>query len=101
MTEVFERLDGLDEEQLIHIVDALLDTARRSEQLGLLIDAQKKRLTAEKVMEIKRQREQFWIKQLLGKGGKLRHERTDLKKKAELLSKDDDGCENGRRLGCT
>ncbi|MFE1631285.1 hypothetical protein ACFLFF_31595 [Brevibacillus reuszeri] len=61
-------LDGLDEEQLIHIVDALLDTARRSEQYGMLMDAQKKRITAQKVQEIKHKREMAWMKALLGRG---------------------------------
>ncbi|WP_019123780.1 hypothetical protein [Brevibacillus massiliensis] len=63
-----ECLDGLDEEQLIHIVDALLDTAKRSEQLGMALDARKKMITAEKVLEIKRRREEAWMKVLLGRG---------------------------------
>lgn len=62
-----ECLDGLDEEQLIHIIDALLDTARRSEQQGMLLDARKKRITAEKVMQIKQKREEVWMKLILGR----------------------------------
>ncbi|MCM3560631.1 hypothetical protein M4D57_18870 [Brevibacillus borstelensis] len=68
MTEVKEMLDGLDEEQLIHIIDALMDTARRSEQCGMLVDAQKKKITAEKVLEIKRKREEVWMQRILGRG---------------------------------
>ncbi len=68
MTNHHDCLSGLDEEQLIHIVDALLDTAKRSEQLGMELDARKKRITAEKVLEIKRQREVAWMKVLLGRG---------------------------------
>lgn len=62
-----EYLDGLDEEQLIHIVDALLDTARRSEQHGMMVDARKKRITAEKVLQIKQRREEQWMSRFLGK----------------------------------
>ncbi|WP_339167035.1 hypothetical protein NSQ24_01260 [Brevibacillus sp. FSL L8-0520] len=61
-------LGCLDEEQLIHIIDALLDTAKRSEQQGMVLDARKKRITAQKVMEIKRQREESWMKLILGRG---------------------------------
>lgn len=62
-----ECLDGLDEEQLIHIIDALMDTARRSEQQGMLLDARKKRITAEKVMQIKQKRGEVWMKLILGR----------------------------------
>lgn len=62
-----ECLDGLDEEQLIHIIDALMDTARRSEQQGILLDARKKQITAEKVMQIKQKREEVWMKLILGR----------------------------------
>ncbi|USG64033.1 hypothetical protein NDK47_17945 [Brevibacillus ruminantium] len=68
--QIKECLDGLDEEQLVHIVDALLDTAKRSEQMGMELDARKKRITAEKVLEIKRQREEAWMLRILGQGRK-------------------------------
>lgn len=61
-----ECLDGLDEEQLIHIIDALMDTARRSEQLGMMLDAKKKRITAQKVMQIKQRREELWLRKFFG-----------------------------------
>ncbi|WP_260506941.1 hypothetical protein [Brevibacillus brevis] len=54
---VKETLDGVDEEQLSMIVSALEETARVYEQQGMIMVALKMRITAEKVMEIKKARE--------------------------------------------
>lgn len=54
---VKEKLDGVDEEQLSMIVSALEETARRYDQLGMIMVALKVRITAGKVTEIKKARE--------------------------------------------
>ncbi|MFY0545491.1 hypothetical protein [Brevibacillus sp. H7] len=73
---VKEMLDGVDEEQLSMIVSALEETARRYNQQGMIIVAQKMRLTADKVLNIKRAREMEQATRILGRFNNLGNEKT-------------------------
>lgn len=62
-----EMLDGVDEEQLSMIVSALQETAARYEKQGMIMVALKMRITAEKVLGIKKTREKVQAAQILGR----------------------------------
>lgn len=62
---VKEMLDGVDEEQLSMIVSALQETASRYEKQGMIMVALKMRLTADKVLHIKKAREELQAAQIL------------------------------------
>ncbi|UED77467.1 hypothetical protein [Brevibacillus sp. DP1.3A] len=64
---VKETLDGVDEEQLSLIVSALQDTAIRYDKQGMIMVALKMRITAEKVLDIKKARESVQAAQILGR----------------------------------
>lgn len=57
LDSVKEMLDGVDEEQLSMIVSALQETATRYDQQGMAMVALKMRITADKVLDIKKARE--------------------------------------------
>ncbi|WP_212932642.1 hypothetical protein [Brevibacillus halotolerans] len=58
-------LDGLDEEELYHIVNGMLDQSTISLQNGDPIDAKKKQIIAEKVLNIKLARQAEQIERIL------------------------------------
>ncbi|ATO52071.1 hypothetical protein P4V86_19210 [Brevibacillus laterosporus] len=58
-------LDGLDEEELYHIVNGMLDQSTISLQNGDPIDAKKKQIIAEKVLNIKLARQVEQIERIL------------------------------------
>ncbi|MDN9012797.1 MULTISPECIES: hypothetical protein [Brevibacillus] len=58
-------LDGLDEEELYHIVNGMLDQSEISLQNGDPIDAKKKQIIAEKVLNIKLSRQAEQIERIL------------------------------------
>ncbi|GIO02964.1 hypothetical protein J5TS2_36320 [Brevibacillus halotolerans] len=60
-----EMLDGLDEEELYHIVNGMLDQSTISLQNGDPIDAKKKQIIAEKVLNIKLARQAEQIERIL------------------------------------
>ncbi|WP_312116590.1 hypothetical protein [Brevibacillus reuszeri] len=62
-----EMLEGVDEEQLSIIVSALEQTAARYDKQGMIMVALKMRLTAEKVLDIKKAREEVQAAQILGR----------------------------------
>lgn len=64
---VKEMLDGVDEEQLSMIVSALEQTAARYDKQGMIMVALKMRLTADKVLHIKKAREEVQAAQILGR----------------------------------
>ncbi|MCR8980934.1 hypothetical protein [Brevibacillus laterosporus] len=64
-----EMLDGLDEEELYHIINGMLDQSTISLQNGDPIDAKKKQIIAEKVLNIKLARQAEQIKRILNKEG--------------------------------
>ncbi|MFE1626991.1 hypothetical protein ACFLFF_09630 [Brevibacillus reuszeri] len=64
---VKELLDGVDEEQLSMIVSALQETAARYDKQGMIMVALKMRLTAEKVLDIKKAREEVQAAQIFGR----------------------------------
>lgn len=66
-TNAKEMLDGVDEEQLSLIISALEYTAKCFDGNGMNIVAQKMRLTADKVIEIKKARESVQVAQILGR----------------------------------
>ncbi|MCM3079608.1 hypothetical protein [Brevibacillus invocatus] len=64
---VKEMLDGVDEEQLSMIVSALQETEARYDNQGMIMVALKMRLTADKVLGIKKAREAVQATQILGR----------------------------------
>lgn len=64
---VKEMLDGVDEEQLSMIVSALQETATRYDQQGMAMVALKMRITADKVLGIKKARETAQAARILGR----------------------------------
>lgn len=64
---VKDQLEGVDEEQLAMIVSALQETATRYDQQGMVMVALKMRITAEKVLGIKKDREALQAAQILGR----------------------------------
>ncbi|GEB35279.1 hypothetical protein [Brevibacillus parabrevis] len=66
-TNVKEMLDGVDEEQLSMIVSALQETATRYDHQGMIMVALKMRITADKVLAIKKAREVTQAEQILGR----------------------------------
>ncbi|MGG3871625.1 hypothetical protein [Brevibacillus laterosporus] len=62
-------LDGLDEEELYHIVNGMLDQSTISLQNGDPIDAKKKQIIAEKVLNIKLARQAEQIERILQRRG--------------------------------
>ncbi|OAJ75243.1 hypothetical protein AYJ08_00235 [Brevibacillus sp. SKDU10] len=58
-------LDGLDEEELYHIVNGMLDQSEISLQNGNPIDAKKKQIIAKKVLDIKLARQAEQIQRIL------------------------------------
>lgn len=70
---VKEMLDGVDEEQLSMIVTALEQTAARYDKQGMIMQALKMRITANKVDDIKKAREAAQAAKILGR---LNNEKT-------------------------
>ncbi|MGN7470372.1 hypothetical protein [Brevibacillus sp. SAFN-007a] len=66
-SSVKEMLDGVDEEQLSMIVSALQETATRYDQQGMVMVAIKMRITADKVLDIKKARETAQAARILGR----------------------------------
>lgn len=66
-SNVKEMLDGVDEEQLAMIVSALEETATRYDHQGMVMVAVKMRITADKVLGIKKARESEQAAQILGR----------------------------------
>ncbi|MGG0757293.1 hypothetical protein [Brevibacillus laterosporus] len=64
-----EMLDGLDEEELYHIVNGMLDQSEIRLQNGDPVDAKKKQIIAKKVLNIKLARQAEQIKRILNKEG--------------------------------
>lgn len=64
---VKEFLDGVDEEQLEMIISALSETSTRYDRQGMIMVAQKMRITAEKVRGIKKSREKDQTINILGR----------------------------------
>ncbi|QDX95690.1 hypothetical protein EEL30_06395 [Brevibacillus laterosporus] len=60
-------LDGLDEEELYHIVNGMLDLSEISLRDGKIIDAKKQEIIARKVSDIKVARQVEQAKQILNK----------------------------------
>ncbi|TGU92159.1 hypothetical protein EN829_060685 [Mesorhizobium sp. M00.F.Ca.ET.186.01.1.1] len=67
LDSVKEILDGVDEEQLSMIVSALQETATRYDNQGMVMVALKMRITADKVLDIKKAREEARAAQILGR----------------------------------
>ncbi|MCR8982621.1 hypothetical protein [Brevibacillus laterosporus] len=68
-----EMLDGLDEEELYHIVNGMLDQSTISLENGDPIDAKKKQIIAEKVLNIKLARQAEQIQRILTRREQREH----------------------------
>ncbi|MBG9786584.1 hypothetical protein [Brevibacillus laterosporus] len=66
-------LDGLDEEELYHIVNGMLDQSTISLQNGDPVDAKKKQIIAEKVLNIKLARQAEQIQRILQRREQREH----------------------------
>ncbi|NKQ18392.1 hypothetical protein [Brevibacillus laterosporus] len=66
-------LDGLDEEELYHIVNGMLDQSTISLENGDPVDAKKKQIIAEKVLNIKLARQAEQIQRILTRREQREH----------------------------
>ncbi|MCR8981604.1 hypothetical protein [Brevibacillus laterosporus] len=64
-----EMLDGLDEEELYHIAEGMLDLSKISRRNGDKVDAQRKEIIARKVSDIKVTRQFEQAQRILNRGG--------------------------------
>ncbi|AKF92667.1 hypothetical protein GOP56_20000 [Brevibacillus sp. 7WMA2] len=62
-----EMLDGLDEEELYHIINGMLDLSKISLRNGDTVDAKKKEIIAKKVSDIRIARQHEQAKRILDK----------------------------------